>query len=108
MKRSLARAAPCQRFKPRVPPHLLMPAECRKSSSIVRRQRSYWKDWPGRLQRTFRGCRRPSLQPPLVAAAEDRWNATLGCKTSEAALMLLSQIVALEGLNGESSQEVID
>jgi hypothetical protein len=38
----------------------------------------------------------PGAPPAPTSSVEDRWNAALGCKTSEVALKLLAQLVALE------------
>ena len=43
--------------------------------------------------------------PAVVSSVEDRWNAAIGCKTSEVALKLLAQLVALEHLEEQRLTE---
>jgi hypothetical protein len=44
----------------------------------------------------------PGAPPALTSSVEARWNAALGCKTSEVALKLLAQVVALEHSDPQS------
>lgn len=50
----------------------------------------------------------PAVSSELATSTEGRWNAALGCKTSEVALAILAQVTALEHPKHTDSDERVD